>query len=122
MDNNGNIFILDGGNYRVLKFDPKGNFLLSFGRKGKGPGEFIRPNKIRIGSNNNVYINQSNKLINFTNDGEYLENIVLSQNYHYSPYPESLSRASRYLDLVFSIISGGNFGGGGCLGQSRPFR
>lgn len=42
--------------------------------------------------------------------------------YDFIPCPESLSRASRYFDLVFSIISCGNFGGGGCFSQSRPFR
>ena len=36
----GNIFVLDDGNHRIQKFDKDGNYLLSFGRKGQGPGEF----------------------------------------------------------------------------------
>ena len=39
IDEQGNIYILDSGNHRIQKFDPEGNYLASFGRKGQGPGE-----------------------------------------------------------------------------------
>lgn len=39
-DGNSNIFILDRGNFRVQIFNNRGEFKNSFGRKGKGPGEF----------------------------------------------------------------------------------
>lgn len=40
VDREGNIYILDSGNQRVLKFDRNYHFLLKFGRQGQGPGEF----------------------------------------------------------------------------------
>jgi len=39
----GNIFILDAGNKRVVKFDKDGRYLQQFGRMGQGPGEFRDP-------------------------------------------------------------------------------
>ncbi len=36
VDKQENIFVLDAGNCRVQKFDSKGKFLKTFGRKGQG--------------------------------------------------------------------------------------
>jgi len=44
----GNIFVADGGNFRVLKFSPKGNVLAVFGEKGKGPGQFNFPHSLIV--------------------------------------------------------------------------
>src|SRR5262249_6944728 len=48
-DSAGNIYITDGyGNSRVLKFDKYGKFLLTWGTKGSGPGQFDLPHTIAI--------------------------------------------------------------------------
>src|SRR5499427_3983449 len=48
-DRDGNIYVTDGyGNSRVLKFDKYGNFLLGWGMKGSGPGQFDTPHSIAI--------------------------------------------------------------------------
>ena len=39
-DDDGRIFVLDEGNYRVVGFDQNGNGLVEFGSQGQGPGEF----------------------------------------------------------------------------------
>ena len=39
-DDNGNVYILDSKECLVKVFDARGNPIRSFGRKGKGPGEF----------------------------------------------------------------------------------
>ncbi len=36
----GDIYIYDSDSHRVLKYGPKGQFLLAFGRQGAGPAEF----------------------------------------------------------------------------------
>ena len=46
VDDTENIYILDKGNCRVQKYDLRGNYLRSFGRKGQGPGEFLSPTTI----------------------------------------------------------------------------
>jgi len=39
VDANGNLYILDSGNYRIQKFDLDGKFIATFGRKGQGPSD-----------------------------------------------------------------------------------
>lgn len=39
-DGKGNFYLLDNGNFRIVKFSGDWKYLLEFGRKGQGPGEF----------------------------------------------------------------------------------
>ena len=55
-DSTGNLFILDGGNYRIQKFDENGNFLRTIGRRGQGPSEFSIPRSLEIDSQGNLYV------------------------------------------------------------------
>jgi DNA-binding beta-propeller fold protein YncE len=55
-DQQGNIYILDGGEQKIKKYDRNGKHLLTFGRKGRGPGEMIMPTVIDISSKGNVYV------------------------------------------------------------------
>lgn len=43
VDPDGNVYVLDGGNSRILVFDDDGAFVRTFGRQGQGPGEFANP-------------------------------------------------------------------------------
>jgi len=47
-DSKGNLFILDGGNQRVVKVSPKGDLLAEIGRSGEGPGEFGAPRSLTL--------------------------------------------------------------------------
>jgi DNA-binding beta-propeller fold protein YncE len=48
-DRDGNIYVTDGeGNSRILKFNKYGNFLLGWGMKGSGPGQFDIPHSIAV--------------------------------------------------------------------------
>ena len=40
VDGAGNLYVADSGNGRIVKFDPAGSEVLSFGKKGTAPGEF----------------------------------------------------------------------------------
>ena len=55
-DANGNLYVLDAGNYRIQKFDPQGKYLATFGRKGQGPSEFNIPNGLQIDAEGNLYV------------------------------------------------------------------
>ncbi len=53
----GEIFVSDGyGNSRIAKFSKDGKFLTSWGKRGKGPGEFHTPHAIQIDSHGTVYV------------------------------------------------------------------
>ncbi|MGE0406496.1 MAG: peptidyl-alpha-hydroxyglycine alpha-amidating lyase family protein [Candidatus Korobacteraceae bacterium] len=54
---NGDIYISDGyGNARVVKFSPSGEFLLEFGKRGTGPGEFGLPHNVQVDAQGKVYV------------------------------------------------------------------
>ncbi|MCH8128062.1 6-bladed beta-propeller [candidate division KSB1 bacterium] len=57
VDSKGNCYVLDRGNHRIQKFDLSGNYTLTIGRKGQGPGEFESPNRILINSKDQIIVN-----------------------------------------------------------------
>lgn len=57
VDNDGNILILDSGNYQIKKFDTAGHYLGSFGKKGNGPGEFLGATRLDVCPGGDILIN-----------------------------------------------------------------
>lgn len=56
IDPAGNVWLSDTGNHRVVKFDADGKVLGSYGKKGKGKGEFIEPFGIAFDGQGNAYV------------------------------------------------------------------
>lgn len=52
----GRLYVVDGGNFRVVVFDKDGKFLKSFGSVGKQYGQFARPKEIATDRDGNVYV------------------------------------------------------------------
>jgi peptidylamidoglycolate lyase len=53
----GSIFVSDGyGNSRIAKFSADGQFLLDWGHKGSGPGEFDTPHSVVVDAHGRVYV------------------------------------------------------------------
>ena len=52
----GRLYVVDGGNFRVVVFDSAGRYLHSFGSVGKQYGQFARPKEIAIDREGNVYV------------------------------------------------------------------
>ena len=85
-DSEGNIFVVDGGNRRVQKFNADGQYIFTIGREGQGPGEFsdaiVRNSySINIDSESNIYVNDSGntRIHVFSSDGKYLRGIRLGK-------------------------------------------
>ena len=73
----GDIFVLQGhgkGPSCVLKFDSDGNFIKSWGSKGKGPGEFDLPHSLVFDAKGLLYIADRNngRIQVFDADGAYI--------------------------------------------------
>ena len=52
----GRLYVVDGGNFRVVVFDKDGRFLRSFGSVGKQYGQFARPKEVAVDRDGNVYV------------------------------------------------------------------
>jgi len=64
VDGDGNIYILDAGNYRIQKYNAAGEFLATIGGKGTGPGEIPnRPVCMDIDTGNVLYVAHTNVVI-----------------------------------------------------------
>jgi DNA-binding beta-propeller fold protein YncE len=53
---NGDLYVVDGGNFRIQVFDHQGKYLRSFGQIGKQLGNFGRPKEIACDKDGNVYV------------------------------------------------------------------
>jgi DNA-binding beta-propeller fold protein YncE len=53
---NGRLYVVDGGNFRVVVFDREGKYLFSFGSVGKQYGQFARPKEVAVDREGNVYV------------------------------------------------------------------
>ena len=53
---NGRLYVVDGGNFRVVIFDREGKYLQSFGSVGKQYGQFARPKEVAVDREGNVYV------------------------------------------------------------------
>jgi hypothetical protein len=79
-DKAGNTFISDGYiNSRVAKVDKDGNWIKSWGDRGKEPGQFNTPHSIATDANGNVYVaDRGNHRIQvFDGDGKFLRQITI---------------------------------------------
>ena len=73
----GELFVLQGhgkGESLIVKFDRDGNFIKTFGKKGKGPGEFDLPHSLVFDDAGLLYIADRNnaRIQVFDADGNYI--------------------------------------------------
>jgi len=87
VDDQENIYILDWRAKTVRKFGPKGDYLLSFGKAGQGPGEFSDPQEIRFLPDEHliVFEGESQKFSVFNLKGDFVKSGRFFK-LMYSPY------------------------------------
>lgn len=81
VDDKGNLYVLDSGNYRVRKFSAEGQFLDTWGTLGSGDGQFIDPISIAYHPDGFIYVSDSgwsdaindevNRVQKFTLNGDF---------------------------------------------------
>lgn len=84
LDSLGNIYVLDGKDCQIKKFNSSGHYLQSIGKKGQGPGEFERPGRIGLDTQGNIYVadgggrRMSNWMMKiFNSRGEFIKSVRL---------------------------------------------
>lgn len=85
VDSDGNIYFIVSRSDAdlILKFDGHGNFVLSFGRRGEGPGELIAPRYLRVDESEQIQIsdNSRKKIFFFEKNGDFIRGISLHSNH-----------------------------------------
>ena len=71
VDREGNIYIVDGGNYRVQKLDSNGKFITKWGAQGDGEGLFRSPRGIAVDEEGSIYV-LGWYVQKFTPEGEFI--------------------------------------------------
>lgn len=74
VDAGGNIYVADGYNYRVQKFDSGRNFLMSLGSYGTGNPTFNYPTAVAVDTSGNIYVADRNnhRIQKFSSGGSFL--------------------------------------------------
>lgn len=106
-------YVSDGyRNSRVIKFSKEGKYLLQWGKKGNGEGEFDTPHAIDVDSHGNVYVadRENNRIQKFDSNGNFLKqwkNDVAIQLYSLSVDPRTDNVfAVDYLTVNDTLIKG----------------
>jgi DNA-binding beta-propeller fold protein YncE len=75
----GDLYVLDGVNYRVVVYDADGKFRFQFGSRGSEPGQLLFPLGISTSSDGKVYIADSgnHRFQVFTSTGKLLDTVSL---------------------------------------------
>ena len=60
VDSDSNIYVLDMGNCRLIKFNKIGKHILTIGREGQGPGEFQSPSEVILNQLQDIYVLDNN--------------------------------------------------------------
>lgn len=73
VDRDGNIFVCDSGNHRIVRINQADASILSWGGRGSEPGLFSRPTRIALHSNHLYVADHENHRVQvFTREGEYV--------------------------------------------------
>jgi DNA-binding beta-propeller fold protein YncE len=70
----GDLFILDGENIRVMKFNSQGSFERAFGDINAGKGKLQNPMKL-MATNYRIYVGDKNKILVYDYFGNYLGSV-----------------------------------------------
>ena len=76
--NSKQLYVVDGGNHRIVVFDKQGNHLFSFGTYGNGQGQFNYPVGIFVSSTRIYVADSGNHRVQIFNlDGKYIQSFTL---------------------------------------------
>lgn len=105
-DAQGNMYIIDLGQDKVLKVSPAGKILTSWGSNGSGAGQFEQPEAIAVDARSNVYIgdndNGSGRVEKFSDTGKYLGIVMMLVK------PDPSTQFSQYNPIGLAVDSNNN--------------
>jgi hypothetical protein len=78
-DDEGDFFVTDWDRKTIRKYDPSGRYILSIGRSGQGPGEFVNVWRPEFDRNGDLYILDypQYRISFFNREGKFLRQIMI---------------------------------------------
>jgi DNA-binding beta-propeller fold protein YncE len=79
VDEEDNLYVLDGDNHRIMVYSSDGEFLRQIGSAGSGPGEFYGCRDFCLGGDGKIYVAEAgnSRVQVLTGEGEYLTEFPL---------------------------------------------
>lgn len=79
---NENIYFFDKGSSKFFMFDLNGKFLNQFGKKGKGPKEFVAVQNFALDNRNNelIIFTREQKILKYNLDGNFINYLPIEGN------------------------------------------
>jgi tripartite motif-containing protein 71 len=77
VDSLGNVYVADTGNNRIEKFTINGTLITTWGKPGRGDGQFISPLAIAVDASDNVYLADTgnNRIQKFDSNATFITKI-----------------------------------------------
>ena len=81
VDEEDNLYVLDGDNHRIMVYSSDGEFLRQIGSAGSGPGEFYGCRDFCLGGNGRIFVAEAgnSRIQILTREGEYLSEFPLQR-------------------------------------------
>ena len=77
VDAEGNLYVADGRNRRVMLYDPAGKFVRQIGRQGQGPGEYSYPSRVFIDLDGKPIVWAGREMVSFGKDGAFTKKVPI---------------------------------------------
>jgi hypothetical protein len=104
-----NLYVLDGGNFRVLVFDASGKYVRKIGQRGEGPGELMAPTGMTVMTDGTLVVSDGGRHAYslFRTDGTFLRTMAYPDNEGVGGRTGVAATADFWLDGLHAYPQGG---------------